>query len=105
MRKMHDSGKAECSVASSCLRRGQISPEGFFDDHARALGAARFVEALDHGGEHAGRDGQVVRGMLRRAEQFAQRREGGRIVVIAVDVLQQLDQFGEGSRIEAAVLA
>ena len=97
-------GEGRVQRGVELLRRGQVAPEGFLDDHARALGAAGFVEALDHGGEHAGRDGQVVRGMLRRAEQFAQRREGGRIVVVAVDVLQELDQLGEGRGIEAAML-
>ena len=45
---------------------------------------------------------------MRRAcsasERHAQLLECFRVLVIAVDVLQKLDQFGEGRRVKAAVL-
>ena len=97
-------GEGGVQVASSCWAEARSRPKGFSTITRAPLAQPDLSRPSIDGGEHAGRDGQVVRGMLRRAEQFAQRREGGRIVVIAVDVLQELDQFGEGGRIEAAVL-
>ena len=66
MRKIADSSKTACSVWFSARADGQVAAERLLDDQPRALGAARLAQPLDHRREHAGRDGQVVRGMRRR---------------------------------------
>ena len=63
--------------------------EGLFDDDARALRAAGRGQLLHHLGKQRRRNGQVVHRPLCRAEGLAQRREGGRIAVVAVHVAQQ----------------
>ena len=57
----------------------------------------------DHAEQHR-RDGEVVGRALGRAEFLAQGRERGRVLVIAVHIVQQRGQLGERRRVEAAVL-
>ena len=89
----------------SCLRRGEVGAERLFDDDARAVGAARLGQLFHDQPEQRGRDGEVVRRPLRRAELFADGLERGRVVVVAVDIAQQAAQLVERRRIEAAVLS
>ena len=44
--------------------RGQVAAERLFHDHAGILGAAGLRQPFRDGGEHAGRDGQIVQGPL-----------------------------------------
>ena len=85
-------------------RRLEIAAEGLLDDHARAVGAARGGELLHDRAEQRGRDGEVVRRPLRGAERLAQRLEGGRVGVVAVDVPQQAAELLERRGVETAVL-
>ena len=104
MRKIADSSKAASRIAVELLRRGEVAAERLFDDDAGAVGAARLAELLHDRPEQRGRDGEVVRRPLGRAELLAERLERRRVVVVAVDVAQQAAQLVERRRIEAAVL-
>jgi hypothetical protein len=46
--------------------------------------------------EQHGRDGEVMRRPLRRAQLPANRLEGCRVVIVTVDVAQQTGQLGQG---------
>ena len=104
MRNTDDSGKTVCSVSLSASADLEVVAEGLLDDHARILGATGAAERRDDGREHARRDGQVVGRAAGRAELLAQRREGGVVVVVAVDVAQQLQQLLEGRLVDAAAV-
>jgi hypothetical protein len=71
------------------LGRLEVTPEGLLDDDARVLGAARRPETLDDLLEHAGRDGEVVRGTVAARELLLEPAVGRLLVVVAVDVSQQ----------------
>ena len=62
------------------------------------------AELLDDPAEENGRDREVVRRPRRAAQLFPDRREGGRVVVVAVDVPEEARQLREGRWVEAAVL-
>ena len=66
--------------------------------------AVRLRQLLDNRFEQHRRNGQVMGGPLRPAEFFAERLEGGGIVVIAVHVTQQAAQLLERRWIDSAVL-
>ena len=83
----------------------EVAAKRLFHHHARALGAARAAQGLHHSAEKTGRDGQIVGGPARGTKHLAKLREGGGILIIAVDILQQAGQFCEGSIVHAAVLA
>ena len=86
MRKIDVLGEDGVRDAVELSRRGEVAAEGLFDDDARVLGQARGAQALDHGLEQRGRDGEVVRRPLGRAERRLERREGRRVLVVAADV-------------------
>ena len=90
--------------AVELLGRSQIVAEGLFDDDARALGGAGFYELLDHLLKEKGRDGKVVRGMLRRGKSFPKRLKGGKVGVVTVYVAEQGAQLRPCVGIEAAML-
>ena len=77
--------------------------EGLFDDDARALGGARADELLDDGAEERGWNGEVVCGVLGRAELAADGVEGGVLGVVAIDVAQKSGELFPGVGVEAAV--
>src|SRR6202000_2559419 len=52
-------GKGRMQSGIELLRGSQVAAKGLFENYARALGAAGFVEAVDYGCEHAGGNGQV----------------------------------------------
>ena len=85
-------------------RRCEVVPEGLLDHDPGARRAAGLAELLDDRAEEAGRDRQVVRRMLRAAERLAQRREGGRVAVVAVDVLEQRHELRERGLVDAAAV-
>src|SRR5260370_1217282 len=76
-------------------RRGETAPEWLFDGDASGPGTVRPRQALDHRGEGAGRDRQIVQRTLGCAELAAQALERGAVGVIAVDVAQERDQLVE----------
>ena len=82
--------------------RHQVAAEGFFQNHARIPGAPRVGKALDDNRKHAGWYRQVVGGRLCPTEFGAQRGVGLRIVVVAVNVVEQLAQLGKGLGIHAS---
>src|SRR5215469_15351675 len=84
-------------------RRRQIMTEGLFHDDPRASSAVRFRQVPHDGFEQNRRDCQVVRWSSRVLERLAQRNEGCRVLVIAVNVSQQGDQFFESFRIDSAM--
>src|SRR5262249_53290077 len=53
--------------------------------------------------EHARRNGEIVRRMLRVAKLLAQCSEGGRVLVSAVDVMQERTELGEWFLVESAM--
>ena len=104
MRKTQDSSKTVWSVALSACADGEVTAEGLLDDHARAAGAARPTEALDHLLEHARRDCEIVQRVRSTAELLAERGVGGRSAVVAADVAEPLLELREDRLVEAAVL-
>ncbi len=87
-----------------CLCGSEIASEGFFDNDARARVAAGIGEAFGDGGEHAGRDGEVVNGAFGFAEFFAKLDVGLRVFVIAIDVAEEGREFFEGLRVCTAAV-
>ena len=75
------------------LRRGQVIAERLLHDHTGALRGARPGQLLHHGAEERRGNGQVMRGPLGRAQLLAERLEGGRVAVVAVDVAQEAAQL------------
>ena len=72
-------------------RRLQVAAERLLDDDARAAPAQPGGgQVLDDDGEHGRRNGEVVQRAARRYRAPARSRvEGGRVVVVAVDVAEQ----------------
>ena len=94
MRKMRDSSKQEQEDPVQLAGRGEVAPEGLLQDHPRPRVAAGALKLLDHEPEERWRDGEVVGGVLRRAELAVQRLERRRIRVVAVDVAQEAGELG-----------
>ena len=97
-------GKVGVERAVQLLGRGEVAAERLLDDDAGVLDAARFRQPFDDGGEHAGRNDQVVQRPLGGAEGLAQLRKRRRVAVIAVDVIQQGAKLRVRRRVQAAVL-
>ncbi len=81
--------------------RREVGSERLLDDDARVLRAAGGAELLHDLAEEHGRDGEVVGRPLRAAQLLPDRRERGRVVVVAVDVAQERRELGEGGRSRA----
>ncbi len=84
------------------LRGRQVAAEGFLDDDARILGAARVGEPLDHTAEHARRNGEVVDGALGEPKLLAQLAISFRVGVIAIDEAQLRLELRERFGVELA---
>src|SRR6516162_9455219 len=84
-------------------RRRQVMTERLFDDDPRASSTIRFRQMPHDGFEQNRRDSQVVRWSLRVFERLAQRSESCCVLVIAVNVSQQGDQFFESFRIDSTM--
>src|SRR6516162_1099355 len=85
------------------LGGGEVITERFFDDDARAFAAARLHQLFDDLTKKYRRNRQIVSGVLGLAEFLAQVLEGGSIVVIAVDIMEQAGKFFPRGGVEAAV--
>src|SRR5205814_975187 len=84
--------------------RLEIPPERLFNHDPGPPRAAGFLQSLGHRGEKAGRDREIMGGMLRVSESAPERRERGGISVIAAHVLQPGGKFFEGGGIQMAAL-
>src|SRR5215469_1992926 len=82
------------------LGRCEVMTKWLFYDDSGASSAVGFGQMFDNGFKQYRRNCQVMRRAFRIPELFAQRREGCRILVIAVDVAQQGDQLFESRGIE-----
>ena len=77
------------------LCRGQVAPEWLFDNDPRIPGQIRSAEPLNHRFEHGWRYRQVVRRPLRATQCLLDRRERGRIFVVAAHILEQGEKLLE----------
>jgi hypothetical protein len=85
------------------LRCGKIMSERFFDYDARAIGATRFAEPMNDGLEQAGRDGKIVRRLLRVAQFSAQLLKSRRIGIVAVNIVHESAQTAKSVRVQTAI--
>ena len=104
MRKIDASGKTLWSVWLSARAEARSRPNGFSTATRACVAQPDSREAVDHRGEGARRDGEVVQRPLGAAELAAQALEGGGVGVVAVDVAQERAQLVERAAIEAAVM-
>src|SRR5215813_7778235 len=86
------------------LRRAEIVPERFFNDDARAVRAFSFAQLVHNRLEQAGRDGEIVRRLLRRAKLLTEGLKRCRVLIVAVHIAQQTTQFFESGGINPAVV-
>ena len=86
MRKIESSAKTERAMRLSSRAEARSRPNGFSTMTRASLGQARGAESLDDGREQRGRDGEVVGRAPGIAQRFLERREGGRVVVVAAHV-------------------
>ena len=89
--------------AIEILRRSEIGAERFFDDDARAIGAAGFFELLDHETEQYRRDCEIVGWMFDAAEFLAKGLECLGIIVVAIDITHEAAERFERLGIETAM--
>src|SRR5271166_45472 len=85
------------------LRRSQVVTEGLLDDDAGSFGRARFYELLYNGLEEERRDGEVMRGPLRRAKCSPERLKCREIRIVAVYIAKQGAQLRPRVAIDSAV--
>ena len=85
-------------------RRGEIGAERLLHDDARALRRAGLAELLHRQSEQHWRNRQVVGRMLGGAKLLPDRLERGWILIVAVDIAQQAQEFLESGAIHTAVL-
>ncbi len=104
MRKIALLGEHARQDLVELLRRREIAAERLFHDHARVVRAARGSEQLDHLGEHARRDREVVERPLRGAERFTQLFEQRLGAVVTVHVTEVLAQDLEGALVDASAV-
>src|SRR6185437_5174166 len=78
------------------LRRGEITPKRFLDDHTPALGGPGGAQVIDDHRKHAGRDGEVVERTLGVSERLAQRNERLPLAVVPIVVPQQIHEARHG---------
>ena len=81
-----------------------ISAEWLLHHDAGADVAADRGQAIDHDGEQAGRDRQIVDGEFRVGELGLERLIGGGIRVVTRDIAKEPRQLGEVGLVEGAVL-
>ena len=86
------------------LRRCEVAAEWFFHDDARAICTSGSRQPCCDGFKHAGRNCQIVEGMLCIGQHASKVDIGGVSAVIAVDVLQAGHEAGKCIRLEPSVL-
>ena len=95
MRKIAVLRKHRPRDAVELARGGQVAAERLLDDDARVVRQARGAEPRDDRREERRRNGEVVRRAPGVAQRALERREGPRVVVVAVHVPQQGEQVAE----------
>src|SRR5262249_27066952 len=86
------------------LRREEIVTERFFNDDASAVCASSFAQLFYNHPEQPGRDGEIVRWPLRRAQLLPEGLKRRRVLIVAINIAQQTTQFFESGGIDPAVL-
>ena len=104
MRKIDVLGEERVQRLVELLRRGEVAAERLLDDDARALGAARAAEPVDHRRERARRDREVVERPPRGAERLADVAEELPAAVVAADEDEPLGEHGERRLVDAAAV-
>ena len=96
----------ECFVQDGIqlLGRIQIPAERFFHEDAGGAHVAEFAESLRNRAEEIGGNRKIVERAAGLAERFAQKLKCVRILIIAVDVLQQLYELAVGRLVEVAAI-
>src|SRR5262245_6645739 len=89
--------------AVELLRREEIVTERFFNDDARAVRAFSFAQLVHNRLEQAGRDGEIVRRLLRRAQLLTEGLKRCRVLIVAVNIAQQTTQLVESGGLQPAV--
>ena len=89
--------------AVELLRRREVVTERFFNNDASAHCASRLGKLCHNRTEQRRRDGEIVRRLLHWAKLLAQRMKRCRILVVAVNVMQQTNQLFESGGINSAV--
>ena len=72
--------------------RGQIAAERLLDDDPPPAGQAGGSQAADDRGKQRGWNGEVEGRALRAVQRTPERLEGGGVLVVAIDVLQDRQQ-------------
>src|SRR5262245_31205983 len=86
------------------LRREEIVTERFFNNDARAVRASSFAQLFHNCLEQPGRNGEIVRWPLRRAQLLPEGLKRRRVLIVAVHIAQQTTQLCERGGIDPAVL-
>src|SRR5258708_28585409 len=86
------------------LRTGQVAAERLLYDHPGVIGAAALLQSLDHAGEHARRNGEVVNRTLCKSYCILQLGESFRVRVVSIDVAQQRGKLVKARGVEIAAL-
>ena len=83
---------------------GEVVTKRLFDHYARVFGAGGLHSPSATRLEQAGRNGQVVDRASRGTELLFQLLIRGRVIVVAVDILQSGRELGEGFLVDAAAM-
>ena len=82
------------------VRRLEIVAERLFDDNARVLVEPACGERRPDRAEQRGRDREVMQRPPGGPERLLERLEGLRVLVVAIDIIQELDQAREAGLAE-----
>ena len=104
MRKIACSSNVASRIRLRSCAEARSRPKGFSMMTRASVGAARLGQLFHDQPEQHGRDGEVVRRPLRRAELLAEGLKRGRVVVVAVHIAQQAAQLVERRGVESAVV-
>src|SRR5271157_1004680 len=81
-----------------------VASERLFDHEPRIVVEAGGGEARRDDAEKGRRDRQIVQRPLRRSHRLFQELKRRRVVVVAVDIVEELQQFGEGRLVVASLM-
>src|SRR5215510_3434607 len=84
------------------LGGGAVVTKGFFNDDASAFSAVRLRQLLHDQPKQRRWDGEVVRRPLRGAQLLADGLKGRRVLVVAVNIVEQARQLVESCAVESA---
>src|SRR5271165_1680661 len=84
-------------------RRFEIAPERLFDDNARVQVEPACGERRPDRAEQSGRDREIMQRPPGGPQRLLERLEGLRVVIVAIDIIQELDQARESGLAEVPV--